>query len=467
MNRTVADVGDQKLTLEQFLALYNDTDNIYNKAYQFGLITKEQSYEYTLEQLANFGVQLDQVEKQKITLSYEEEAKLEQDVEETIDQYLISNYYSKLGYQITGENEKHEAALKLLKEDLKKNGNSYDGYRAMTKDNLRKNALIEKLRALTVSDVSITDNDLKAYLDEKVSASVSESDFSRGYNSFINGEAATPPLRIPLSESGDPFADWFSVDHLLIKFTNGAASDETDFEEYASGDTEVQIRIGELESMLSSLTTERFLSMCADEAFCDDPGMTSSVSNFFSSGYLMQKSLISNFFEGFGYACMKLYYGSDWEDEQSWYNVVFFTLADGNKVARVFTQAGAHYIILNPNNAPLSMYDSEGRLIIPLFENGEPVTDGAGVVTFAGHITREQYNALDALYSNVRTDNEGIRKSLSIKAVYDSFYDTVLSEKQSEKYNECIKEWKENTAITLHKAVIEDYFNGVNRNICH
>ncbi|MCR5808402.1 MAG: SurA N-terminal domain-containing protein [Clostridiales bacterium] len=521
-NPIVAKVGKQKLDLNQYLSLYNNTDtnsNIYYLYLQYGLLTREKYAERMLDELVNYGVQLDQVEVQNITLDSEEEAKLQQDVDDNIKQDVTDNFLSKVDSKFIDEAAKYEEALRLFKEALKQNGSSYDKYRKSLEEALRKTALINKLHDITVADVSVTLDDVKAYFEENAKTATSVTNFRSTFEKFITKEADALPFRMPQpekpveddpdtedtdeSKEADPYGNIFSVLHVLMKFAKEPGSDVTDLTAYAAEDEEFTSKMSDFEASLSSLTKEQFLEKCFDKEVCDDPGMLQPSYQYF--GYMMQKSLIDTYYEGFGYAAMKLRFGDEWKPEApastdttaepaepKEYELTYFTLADNTKVVKVYTTAGAHYIILNPNDC-YGMYDEDGYFKMPLFENDEVITDGEGVVTANGHMTQEEYAALNELFAKAaktieikdednKTAEDGEEgdtetpdateapetgdseeeedEPVTAKSIFETAKEAKLNAMQADVYNAKFAEWKENTKIKTYPNIIKPFAQG-------
>ena len=493
-NPVVAKVGGVKLDLSQYLSLYNNTDtnsNIYYMYLQYGLIDAEQYAKYILEDLVNYGVQLDQVNVQKITLDEEEEAKLQKDIDDQIAQSLASNYSSKIDSSITDETEKYNAAMELLKADLKKNGSTFEQYRKDIETTLRNSALITKLHDVTVKDVATTVDDVKKYFEDNATAG-DVSSFNSAFTKFITKTSDSLPLCIPHperaveddpetadkdeSKAADPYGEIFSVQHLLMKFATAAGKDVTDLAEYAEQDKSLSVKMKAFEETLSSLTTAQFLEKCYDKDYCDDPGMLEKAYQYF--GYMMQKSIIDSYYDGFGYAAMKLKFGESWEPEKTedesseteekTYSVNYYTLADGAKVAKVFTTSGAHYIIVNPNDC-FGMYNEEGYLMVPVYENDSVVTDGEGIVTLNGHMTQAQFDAEAKILENVAAvssttteekEETEEQETVTPKALYDFCSDAKLSAMQSDVFTEAFKQWKDNTKIVTKNNLLKAFYKG-------
>ncbi|MBO6061023.1 MAG: hypothetical protein J6P98_02765 [Clostridia bacterium] len=282
-NPMIAKVGNVKLDLNQYLTLYNNTDtssNMYYTYLQYGLITREQYANYILDDLVNYGVQLDQVEVQGITLDSEEEAEVAEKTEEQIKSYCESNYKDKIDSAITDAEEKYQAELELLKADLKAAGNTFDKYRESIADGLRKSALVQKLYDVNVADVTVSNDDVKTYYADNAKTDVTASSFNQSFTNFVTAATEAAPLYMPHperaveddpetadkdeSKEADPYGEIFSVMHVLKKFTNEAGDGVTDLISYAADDKDFVAEMTEFEDTLRTLDTQGFLEKCFD-----------------------------------------------------------------------------------------------------------------------------------------------------------------------------------------------------------
>lgn len=513
-NPTVAKVGNQKLGINQYATLFNNSDtssNIYYAYLQYGMINLEQYADYILDDLVNYGVQLDQVEVQGITLDSEEEAKLQQDVDDKIKEYCNTNYADKIDSAITDEAAKYEAELELLKADLKNAKTNFDTYRKSVEDSLRQNALLTKLREINVADVSASKEDIAKYFEENAKTDVTMANFRTNFSNYFNGDSEAIPFVIPHPEraveddpettdkdeaqEANPYGEIFSVLHLLLMFKEAAGDDVTDLAAYAADDEEFLKKVEDFEATIPGLTKEQFLQNCFDKDLCEDPGMQQKAYQYF--GYMMQESIIDSYYPGFGYASMKLKYGDAWTpkaaetdsadttaEEPKEYEVTMFDLADGTKIAKVLTKAGAHYIILNENDWA-AMYDDDGFLMVPVYENDELVTDGEGVVTLTGHMTQAQLDAMNEILSHVgpteeepdeteqkedaeepedtedtEDTEEDAKEPITAKTIFEYCRKAKQAAMETEAFNTKFKEWKENTKITVHKNLIKSFYKG-------
>lgn len=515
-NPIVAKVGGVKLDFNRFYTLYTNSDSSTNPYYsymQYGAMSKEDYADAIIEQLVAYGVQLDQVNVQNITLDEEEEAKLQQDVEDYIKDAAVSSYSKDLDASITDEAAKAEACIAKLKEELANNNRKYEDYRKDIENSLRESALVQKLRDVNIGEVTVTNDDVKAYIEENTDEKATVSTFRSAWQSFVARNTDGAPLFMPHPEraveddpetadkdetvEADDANAFFTVQHLLMKFTTEASGDDAkDLPAYAEKDQNLKAKMESFEGEIGSLTAEQFLEKCHDKELCDDPGMLHPAYQYF--GYLMQTQLIDSYYEGFGLAAMKLMYGHDWEApkkdndttstvatedpnaEDDSADIEYFTLADGTEIAKVFTNAGVHYIIVNPNDC-FAMYDEDGFLMQPLYDGDELVTDSEGIVTVKGHMTQEQLDAMNAVYANVQVDNTADEEEddskvkdptdtednedepvepLTAKTVYEFYKNAKKTAVENEIYSNKFTEWKDNTKVTVYRNIIKPFIKG-------
>ena len=128
-NPKVMKVGSVDIDFARFATLYNNTDSSSNPYYQYlqyGMITREQYANYIIEDLTNYGVQMDQIKVQNITLDETEEADLQKEIDDNIKDYAVKNYGSKVDSSIKEADAKAEAAIELLKQDHRRQRRSQE-----------------------------------------------------------------------------------------------------------------------------------------------------------------------------------------------------------------------------------------------------------------------------------------------------------------------------------------------------
>lgn len=473
---TVVKCGSVKLGLRKYMNYFQNS--AYYQYYKAGYIDAETYKNLVMDQLVSYGVQLDQVKKQGITLTSEEEAKVQDDVEAQIKTYLDENYKDSIDKSLTDADEIYEAEMKLLLKDLKDNGSNFKKFRAELEDNIRNTALVEKLRDSVVGDITVSNDDVKKYFDDNMSTATTIANFNSSFGSFITGSSQNIPYYMPVvgekaeaaegeeAQEPNPYDELFSVFHLLVKFETKAGEDVTDYPAYAAEDTSVSKNMSMLEERLPELTAEQFLSEYCFGDVCEDPGMKNTAYQFF--GYTMAESLISSYYEGWGNAAMMLKYpewepkaeetdSSDTSEEKPEidHDYTRLTLGDGTEIMRVFTDTGVHYIILNTNNWN-AMYNEEGKLMIPIYDGDQLVKEGDSIVTTAGNISQEVFDAIELALSSVGDKADADRKEVSAKSLYDTIREAALTTAQNAAYNDKYTEWKEATKIVIKDNIIKN-----------
>ena len=269
----------------------------------------------------------------------------------------------------------------------------------------------------------------------------------------------------------NPYDELFSVQHVLVKFAEEPGADVKDYAAYAAEDDELKTQMEFIESRIGDVDLAAFINdFCHNADVCEDPGMEKDSYQFF--GYLMAESLISSYYDGFGDAAMMLKY-LDWQpedetddsktEEETPYNFDYklFTLADGNEVMRMYSKAGVHYIVLNPNDWNC-MYDPEsGMLRVVLYDGEEPVKDGSSYVTTAGNISESVFNAIQEAFSHIGDKDSESFVETTCKSIYDYYSDAALSSAQNEVYGGVYNEWKENTKIKIKDKVVKAFYSNV------
>lgn len=381
-------------------------------------------------QLISYGVTLNHCYEIGLELDAEDEAELQNRLNEQIDE-AIKNY--KVDDSIKDEDAIREAKLDLFKTALKKNGSSYDKYIKSLEADLRESMLMEKLKDQIYSEVSVTDEDVLKYVEEQTAKDEKTytgkdddgkdkkdakplDDFYTAYSKFLS-DTGMIPLYNP--------EGMFGVKHLLVKFSN---ADEMQKDEDLKGtfDSEKEEELTKIREALkegNSTTLEDFEKLIAEHG--EDPGMEETevaegeeptINRLLMYGYIMNEEYISKYADGFGYAAMKLYAGHDWEpekksdtestaneEEPKTYAVKYYTLSDGTEVAEVSTTFGVHFIYI------------QTRL-------------QAGKVT----ITKDPESD-----------------------IWNNVHDKYLESKQSEHYNELYADWQKNTKIKLKEKYID------------
>lgn len=414
-NPVIAKTGKVKLDFNLYKNFYTSSQNYYLYS-QYNLYTAEQYRDMILDQVIAYGVCLDQCRIQGITLNDEEETKLAEDVQESIDEQLAS-YASKVDSSITDEAAIRDAEMDLLVAQIKQNGFTYDDYVAEIESSLRNSMLLDKLRDSVYAEVSIEDSEVRKYYDEQLEKDTETytneengiSSFYSAWSSFVSGTGHIPFYNPK---------DLFTVNHLLVKYDQDTDSDDPTVTPSFSKSVQVNVDLIE-EQLTSGIDMEKFVELIKEHG--EDPGMEDE-DGYFKYGYLVHEELIEKYEEGFGYAAMKLF-DENWEpseedkdtddtadndtdadsddtEETEPPELTYFELTDGTKIVRVATDLGYHYMYIN-------------RILEP------------------GDLQFEDKDD-----------------------VWQSIYDFVLSEKKSAEYESRFETWKSETKITIKRSLI-------------
>lgn len=358
-NPIIGTIGKVKIDFSKYQSLYqqyatyiySDTSN----SIDFNDLIKEQliTYGVTLNQCYELGIELDE----------EDEKELQNRINESIEE-AIATYASQVDESITDEDAIYEAKLNLFKEALRSGGSSYDKYLEGLETDHREAILMEKLKDQVYAEVSITNEEVKAYFEEQVEKDAEAYDdehienFYNAYKSYIDGSGI-----IPFYNPNDVFG----VKHLLLKYTN---SDEVSDDVPGEFNTEDKATLDSIYEAIkegNTTTLEEFEALIEEHG--DDPGMEEE--GYMKHGYIMHEELMDKYYGGFSYAAMKLYAGHDWEppveeedpdstpdptsdfaptdEEPVTYDVEYFTInteSDPVEIAVVETDLGFHFIYI-------------------------------------------------------------------------------------------------------------------------
>ena len=281
-NPTIGKVGKVKLDLNMYYSRYQN----YAQYLSYGVSGATIAAQIKNE-LIVYGVALDKCYKLGLDKFTDEEiAEIDAQLDESIKS-VLEGYKDKIDKSITDPTEIYNAEMKLFKAELKKNGMSYKAYVKSIRNSLEENYMLDKLRAYSDAEVTITDDDIDAFIQEQSSGMI--------------------PLYNP--------ENIFFVKHLLVKYssTKEDAAVPTGGAQGKNGvwDLEGFEKITEVMNYLKSeeATLEGFEELIAEKG--EDEGMKQD--GFKDTGYIMNENFISKYSDGFGYAAMKLYFGRDWE----------------------------------------------------------------------------------------------------------------------------------------------------------
>ena len=386
-NPRIGKIGDVKI----YYDMYSNALSNYYYYIQQGTIDGETAHEMIKKQLINYGVTLNKIHELGLEaqLTDEEKAEIAEDVQSSLDSAL-SSY--KVDESITDEDEIYNAKLEQLKAELKKNGTSFKDYMADLEESATENFLFNKLREMEDAKVTLTDEEAEAYFNEQAPKDAESydnehvSDFYTAYSNYIAGNGIIP-FFIP--------DDVFLVKHLLIKYTTKDDTSKKEHPavpedgldgEYGVFDKDAKANINAIVAELEKgITFEEFLDLI--DQYGEDPGVQSEITEgddqraegaYHDTGYVMHEDLSKKWAEEFYYASMKLYKGEDWEpavdededkddkdsdadseEEPKTYDITYYELTDGKKIARVETTNGVHFIVINETLTPGQINYSE------------------------------------------------------------------------------------------------------------
>ena len=322
------------MTLFDFGQSYYNSQ--YYMYYMYGMMTSEQFVDAVIDEMSGFMRILNAAMDEGVELDEEELANVDSTIDTQLEQ-VLDNYENNVP---EGVEDVRAEARKLLEADLASDGISFDDYIALAKQNFRWNLLANKYYNSILDSIEIGDDEINAYILEnlEVEKDAPMTDFVDKYTSFVEGSGASP-IYVP--------QDCFTVNHIFMSFET-----ETDEEGNTTYLTDSR---AEDEARLEALfpDTESFEEfMLLEEEFGEDPGMDSG--EFRESGYLIHPDLIDSYYEGFVVAAMNLI-------EEGWRPTVdiqdgqevkipevwMFTLKDGTRIVKVYTDPGVHYLILN------------------------------------------------------------------------------------------------------------------------
>lgn len=315
-------------------AFYNGR---YMQYYMYGMMTPDQYCDTVIDELSGLMYMLCAAKDEGIEVTDEEKAEIDSNLNDYIDQ-VVENYKDLVE---DDAEDLEAAALALLEEDLALDGLDLDSFKVLSARNLYQHKIVEKFNNKLSETVSVSDDDVRAYLEEHLNAAAEESmsDFVADMNAFYEGSA---PYPVYIAD------DCFSVNHIYLGF-------DSDFDENGSTVYDTQSRIddeAELEALISEAADyDAFMEL--ETEYGEDPGMDDET--YREYGYIIHGDLVNDYFAGFVYAAMNLHEG-EWhapktgEDGQlpaDEPELAFFTLKDGTKIVKVCTESGVHYIIVN------------------------------------------------------------------------------------------------------------------------
>ncbi len=217
-----------------------------------------------------------------VTLTAEEEAEVQESLQQEIDS-LYASYADDVDAAITDEDEKRAEEEKLLLADLKANGLTYDKYIKSIEDSLRDEAIANKYIESLLAEVTVTDDDVQAYYDEKLAYyqeryEEDPANYFDDYSSFLNG--GSQPLVVP--------EGYNYYKHILV----------LDAEE--GEDKDVDAIVAEIYAKIEA--GEDFDALI--EEYGEDPGMQNEP--YKTEGYILSEANASDYYEEFSAAALAL-----------------------------------------------------------------------------------------------------------------------------------------------------------------
>ena len=138
-NYTVLKVGDMNIGVNAYYNNYNYLAQVYSMYGLYNVSTPEafkRMQDQVFDNLINNALPVVVAKQNGVTLTEEEEAQVQADFKEQIDQ-MIAQYASQVDESITDEDAKYAEEEKLFKAALKSSGWNYNTYLKMIEDDVR------------------------------------------------------------------------------------------------------------------------------------------------------------------------------------------------------------------------------------------------------------------------------------------------------------------------------------------
>lgn len=283
----VGKVGDMEIRFQTYYSVY--VNNMYMDQYIYGTYDVSTTEAYRAYQDKIFDTIINSMlpvyvaKQQGVTLTDEEEAQVQADLQEQIDS-LYESYASEVDETITDEAEIRAEEEKLLLADLKANGLTYEGYIADLEESLRDQAIGDKYVDSLLADVTVSEEEIQAYYDEKVAYYEDRYEEDVGnyyddYSSYITN-GGLQPLVVP--------EGYNYYKHILVM--NPEEGEEKD----------VDAIIAEIYEKIEA--GEDFDALI--EEYGEDPGMQSEP--YKTEGYILSEANASDYYEEFSEAALAL-----------------------------------------------------------------------------------------------------------------------------------------------------------------
>lgn len=333
-NVVVIRAGETTITRLYFSDAYSN--NAHREEYAEGSISDEEYFELIVSDLTRLAVTVEAARNSGLTLSDDEKQLIDSNARWYLDSLLYS-YYPTPGPEPISSEKKHEYALNALNASLRKSGYTSDDYVDYYSARREYELLSSKFYDYVTENVVLDTSDIEAFIEQKAEeqSSMSIVDFAARYDSFRMG-LADLPLYSP--------EDCFSVNYIFIEYSgsddaNGGAI----YDSAPAADREEQ-----LDTLLSeNISMARFNELIGE--FGDDPDMGTETG--IEWGMLVSPGILERYPEEFGYAAMNLMYDG-WTPDTAqaggrFPRLTFFSLADGERVAKVAAESGIYYIVVN------------------------------------------------------------------------------------------------------------------------
>lgn len=328
--------GDTEFMLYDFGQAFYSSQ--YLQYYMYGMVTPDQYCDMVIDELKGLMYMVAAAKDAGIELTQDEIDEIDSNIADYVEQVKVSYR----DYVEEGVDDVEAAALAMLEEDLAQDGLDLDSFVVLAANNLRIHKIAEKYYETLQESVSVSDDDVRTYLDEKLETAPDESvsDFVADMNGYYEGSAPYPVYIVD---------DCFSVNHIYMGFESSTDDEGNivyDTESRAEDEAEVEAKIEE------AADYDAFMEL--ETVYGEDPGMDSET--YRENGYIIHGDLVNDYFAGFVYAAMNLHEG-EWsvpvdggasdEPAPAEPELAFFTLKDGTRVVKVCTESGVHYIIVN------------------------------------------------------------------------------------------------------------------------
>lgn len=321
--------------------MYDFGQGFYSSQYlqylMYGMISADQYCNMVVDDLSTVLYLVNEAKQNGAELSEDEIVEIDTLIDNHVEK-VIQSYVDQVE---EGVEDREAEGMKNFEKDLAEDGLTVDSFITLAKNNLRLHKLAEEYYNTLAETVRASDDEVMKYVaDNKAEAeSLTIADFVDRMDTFINGGGAFPLYIVD---------DCFSVNHIYLAYETESSEEEITYltESRSADEAAVEAALPELQDFAAFMEY-------ADEKG-DDPGMEPD-SPYRKYGYIIHPDLVDDYFGGFVYAAMNLHNGS-WSapvdagaentpapDPE----LKFFTLKDGERVVKVCTESGVHYIIVN------------------------------------------------------------------------------------------------------------------------